>query len=147
MNKHTVIAALATIACSAAMAQAPAPVTARPAAEVAPIASGGPAAAAAQNKVEQRTYQSTQVPMDPAKGDGRGAPVAEINPSAAGGKAAAKADARVNTRLMDSNGDGMVSRQEWDTYHANAWNTMQPGHSGVSTADIDRINRMPTTTH
>ncbi len=145
MQKQTVLAALATIACSAALAQAPAPVTARPAAEVSPIASGGPAAANAQNRVDQRTYQNAKAPADPAKGDGRGAPAAEINPSAAGGKAAAKADARVNARLMDTNGDGMVSRAEWDAYHANAWNQMQPTNAGVSTADIDRLNRTSMT--
>ncbi len=145
MQKQTVLAALATLACTAALAQAPAPVTARPAAEVSPTASGGPAAAAAQNRVDQRTQQNAKAPADPAKGDGRGAPAAEINPSAAGGKAAAKADARVNARLMDSNGDGMVSRAEWDAYHANAWNQMQPTNAGVSTADIDRLNRTSMT--
>ena len=145
MQKHTVIAALATLACSAALAQAPAPVTSRPAAEVSPIASGGPAASNAQNKVDQRAYQNPQAPANPAKGDGRSAPVAEINPSAAGGKAAANADARVNARLMDTNGDGMVSRQEWDVYHTNAWNRMQPGGTGVSTAEVDRLNRTSMT--
>lgn len=148
MQKHTVVAALAALACTAALAQAPAGNAARPPSEVNPAASGGPAAASAQNKVDQRASHSAATPMDPAKGDGRGAPVAEINPSASGGKAAAKADARVNARLMDTNGDGMVSRQEWDTYHANAWNSMKPSNAGVSTADIDKINRTPaTSTH
>ena len=71
--------------------------------------------------------------------------MAEINPSAAGGKAAAKADMRVNARLMDTNGDGMVSRAEWDAHHAQAWNQMQPTNTGVSTADIDKLNRTPAT--
>ncbi|CAN7437418.1 hypothetical protein ASF11_02275 [Acidovorax sp. Leaf76] len=145
MQKHTVIAALATLACTAALAQAPnAP---RPPSEVNPAASGGPAAANAQNKADDRAARSTAMPANPAAGDGRGAPVAEINPSASGGKAAAKADARVNARLMDTNGDGMVSRAEWDAYHTTSWNNMKPTGSGVSTADIDRMNRMPTTTH
>ncbi|MFY3383516.1 hypothetical protein [Paracidovorax sp. MALMAid1276] len=145
MVKHTLIAALATVACSAALAQAPAPVTARPAAEVSPIKSGGAAAAAAQANVDQRAAQSMATPANPAKGDGKAAPVAEINPSAAGGKAAAHADARVNARLMDSNGDGMVSRAEWDAYHTSAWNKLQPTAAGVSTADIDRLNRTSMT--
>lgn len=147
MQKNTVIAAFAALACTAALAQAPAGNTARPPSEVNPAASGGPAAANAQNKADQRATHSTAAPMDPAKGDGRGAPVAEINPSASGGKAAAKADARVNARLMDTNGDGMVSRQEWDTYHANAWNSMKPGAAGVSTADLDKYNRNPSMVH
>ena len=132
-------------ACTAALAQAPANVTARPPAEVNPTASGGAAAANAQNKVDMRSSQSSAAPANPTAGDGRAAPVAEINPSAAGGKAAATAQTRVNARLMDSNGDGMVSRKEWDTYHANAWNTLQPTNTGVSTADIDKLNRTPMT--
>ena len=145
MRKQTLVAALATLACTAALAQAPAATNARPPSEVNPTASGGPAAANAQNRADTRAGTSAAAPMDPAKGDGRGAPVAEINPSASGGKAAAKADARVNARLMDTNSDGMVSRQEWDTYHSSAWNSMKPTGSGVSTADVDRMNRMPTT--
>jgi len=145
MQKQTVVAALAALACTAALAQAPATNTARPPSEVNPAASGGPAAANAQNKADNRASQSTAVPANPAKGDGRGAPVAEINPSASGGKAAAKAETRVNARLMDSNGDGMVSRQEWDTYHANAWNNLKPSNTGVSTADIDKLNRSTAT--
>ena len=116
MQKQTVLAALAAFACTAALAQAPANNTARPPSEVNPTASGGVAASAAQNKVDQRASRSTAAPADPAAGKGRAAPVAEINPSAAGGKAAAKADMRVNARLMDTNGDGMVSRAEWDAY-------------------------------
>ena len=116
MQKQTVLAALAAFACTAALAQAPANNTARPPSEVNPTASGGVAASAAQNKVDQRASRSTAAPADPGAGNGRAAPVAEINPSAAGGKAAAKADMRVNARLMDTNGDGMVSRAEWDAY-------------------------------
>lgn len=145
MTKHTVVAAFAALACTAALAQAPASHTNRPPSEVSPTASGGPAAAAAQNKVEHRSTHSSSAPADPATGPGRTAPVAEINPSAAGGRAAANADMRVNARLMDTNGDGMVSRQEWDTYHAQAWSGMNPTQAGVSTADIDRYNRTPKT--
>jgi len=56
----------------------------------------------------------------------------------------ARAATRVNAKLMDTNGDGVVSRAEWDTYHANAWTDMKPTGAGVSTADIDRMNRMHT---
>ena len=145
MQKQTVLAALAAFACTAALAQAPANNTARPPSEVNPTASGGVAASAAQNKVDQRASRSAAAPADPAAGNGRAAPVAEINPSAAGGKAAAKADMRVNARLMDTHGDGMVSLAEWDAYHAQAWNQMQPTNTGVSTADIDKLNRTSAT--
>lgn len=145
MHKQTVISALAALACTAALAQAPANTGTRPPSEVNPVASGGAAAANAQNKVETRSSHSSAAPANPAAGDGRGAPPAEINPSASGGKAAAKADMRVNARLMDTNRDGMVSRQEWDTYHSSAWSAMNPGNTGVSTADIDKLNRTPAT--
>ncbi|MFO1232836.1 MAG: hypothetical protein U1E57_06475 [Paenacidovorax caeni] len=46
---------------------------------------------------------------------------------------------------MDTNGDGMVSRAEWDAYHAQARNQMQPTNTGVSTANIDKLNRTPAT--
>lgn len=145
MQKQTVFATLATLACTAALAQAPANVNARPPAEVNPTASGGAAAVNAQNKADMRTSQSSTAPANPVAGNGRAAPVAEINPTAAGGKAAATAQTRVNARLMDSNSDGMVSRQEWDAYHATAWNAMKPTNTGVSTADIDKLNRTPMT--
>lgn len=144
-KKQTILAALAAVACTAALAQAPATGSTRPPSEVNPTASGGAAAANAQNKVDNRTSQSTTAPVNPAAGSGKAAPVAEINPSASGGKAAAKAEMKVNARLMDANNDGMVSRQEWDAYHANAWTSMKPTNTGVSTADIDKNNRTPLT--
>jgi hypothetical protein len=145
MQKQNIVVALAALACTAALAQAPLGNASRPPSEVSPSAAGGPAAASAQNKADQRSSQSTAAPMNPAKGDGRGQPAAEINPNASGGKAAAKADERVHSRLMDTNRDGMVSRQEWDTYHAQAWSNLQPTNAGVSTADIDKMNRTPQT--
>jgi hypothetical protein len=145
MQKQSVVAALAALACTAALAQAPVSNTARPPSEVSPTAAGGPAAANAQRKVDDRASRSTTAPADPATGPGRTTPVSEINPNASGGKAAARADVRVNARLMDTNGDGMVSRAEWDAYHVNAWNSLSPAASGVSTADLDRLNRTPTT--
>ena len=70
MQKQTILAALATLACTAALAQAPANVTARPPAEVNPTASGGAAAANAQNKVDMRSSQSSAAPANPTAGDG-----------------------------------------------------------------------------
>ena len=147
MQKQSVLAALAALACTAALAQTPAGVGSRPPAEVNPIASGGPAAAAAQDKADARAAHSNGTPKDPTAGAGRSQPPAEINPSASGGKAAKKAQSRVNARLMDTNGDGMVSREEWDAYHNNLWTSMKPGNQGVSSADLDRMNRTPKTRH
>lgn len=148
-QKQRILATLAALACTAALAQAPAGNATRPPAEVNPAASGGPAAVNAQNKADQRSSHSAAAPADPVKGDGRSnTPPAEINPIASGGKAAAQADARVNLRLMDTNRDGKVSRQEWDTYHNQAWNNLQSTNTGETTAELDKLNRTPkTTTH
>ena len=145
MHRSTLVAALATLACTAALAQAPVSPNTRPPSEVAPAASGGPAAVRAQNKVDDRAARSAATPADATAGPGvRTAPVAEIDPTRSGGKAAVRAETRVNAKLMDTNGDGVVSRAEWDTYHANAWTGMKPTGAGGSTADMDRMNRMHT---
>ena len=81
MQKQTVLAALAAFACTAALAQAPANNTARPPSEVNPTASGGVAASAAQNKVDQRASRSTAAPADPAAGNGRAAPWQRSTPA------------------------------------------------------------------
>jgi hypothetical protein len=143
MRKQFVLTALAALACSAALAQAPAGAT--PPSEINPAGSGGAPAAKAQNKVENRATQSNKHPASQVSGDGKSAPVAEINPNASGGKPARRASMRVNTKLMDTNGDGVVSREEWDAYHANAWKNLNPSAAGVSTADIDKLNRTPKT--
>jgi hypothetical protein len=144
MQKQSIVATLAALACTAALAQSPAGNSPRPPSEVNPAASGGPAATQAQNKADQRSSQSAKTPMDPVKGDGRSATApAEINPNSSGGKAAAQADARVNRRLMDTNRDGMVSPEERDNYQAQALNHPQPANTGDSTADLDKLNRTP----
>ena len=145
MNKQSVFAVFAAVACTAALAQAPAATLTKPPSEVNPVASGGAAAASAQNKVDNRASQSSATPPSQTGGYGNSKPSAEMNPSASGGKAAETAEMRVDTRLMDSNKDGMVSRAEWDAYHTNMWSSMKPKNAGVSTADIDKLNRTPKT--
>jgi len=142
-TKHTFMASLAVLACSAALAQAPAGVAKTPPAEVNPSASGGAAAANAQNRVDNKKANSSAAVANPAAGMGKTAAPAEIDATAAGGKAAANAEKKTNARLMDANGDNMVSRDEWDRYHANAWSGMQSTAKNglVSTADIDAANR------
>lgn len=142
-TKHTLIATLAILACGAALAQAPAGTGKTPPSEVNPSASGGAAATNAQNKVDNKKANSSAAVANPAAGMGKGAPVAEIDATASGGKAATNADKKTNARLMDANGDGMVSREEWDRYHADAWSGMQSTAKNglVSTADIDAANR------
>lgn len=145
MRKQFAITALAALACSAALAQSPAGTGATPPSEINPAASGGSPAVKAQSKVENRLTQSDKHPSSQVAGDGKSAPVAEINPNASGGKPARRASMRVDAKLMDTNGDGTVSREEWDAYHANAWKNLNPSAAGVSSADIDKLNRTPKT--
>ncbi|MEJ5992162.1 hypothetical protein WG902_19325 [Ramlibacter sp. PS3R-8] len=98
----------AAIACGAVLAQAPAGTT-RPANQLDPNASGGKAQANAAVKNDART----------------------------GGNSASAGTTANQTMTMDVNGDGMISRQEWDTYHGKTWSTMKPNKQGmVPWADV-----------
>ena len=107
-----------------------------------PAASGGAAAANSQNKVETRKDQSNVAAPSQTGGYGKSAPVAELNPSASGGKAAATAGMRVVLLRVYMYCFVMFSAAEWNAYHTNAWKSMKPGAKGVSTADMDKLNRM-----
>lgn len=144
MRKQLTITALTLLASVTVFAQTPSTTT-RPPSEINPVLSGGPAAAKAQANVEERINHSNQHPKDPTAGAGKSTPPAEINPTASGGKSASRAQRKVNTRLMDTNGDGTVSREEWDAYHDNAWKNLNPSAAGVSSADLDRLNRTSKT--
>lgn len=129
MKKQSLILTLGALACSAAFAQAPAGVVTTPSPQSDPNAAGGKSATKAETKVETRkAVGSTLSAPDPVAGTGGAAASEKINPSASGGKAAARAEMKVDARVqksMDANGDGMVSRSEWDSYHAGLWSSMK----------------------
>ena len=77
-----------------------------------------------------------------------GAVLAQSSPavqadSNAVGKAEKAADAKVDARkglnptatmgnkAMDTNGDGMISRKEWDAYHGRTWDSMKADKKGM----------------
>jgi hypothetical protein len=74
----------------------------------------------------------------------------ETKPEAAGGKAAAKAEGKTEAKKgetstmgagptkMDANGDGSVTKAEWDAYNSAVWKKMNKGGK-VSTADMDAM--------
>ena len=112
MNRSILFVAMA-LAGGAVLAQAPAAVTPRPPAEVNPNASGGKAQAKGEMNAE-------------AKG------------SKMGTQAPAVATATMGNKAMDANGDGYVSRKEWDAYHGRMWGTMKPNKKGmVPWADVE----------
>ena len=145
MKKHSLVLALASLACSAAFAQAPPGVVANPSANSNPNASGGtPAAKAEMNVDSKKAAGSTLSAPNPVAGMGGAAPTQQVNPSASGGMPQAKADMKVNARTnanamgsMDTNGDGMVSKREWDRYHSGMWGKMKTKNGMMSMSDME----------
>ena len=110
--KFVFAALAAALACSAAFAQAPATSPARPSQESNPNASGGKAQAKGEMNAE-------------AKGKGTGASVS------------AGATATMGHKAMDANGDGFVTRKEWDAYHGKMWGSMKGEKRGVPWATVE----------
>lgn len=152
MKKPSLVLTLATLACTAAFAQAPAGVVATPSAQASPTTSGGTPAAKAELKVDtKKANGSTLSAPDPVAGTGGAAASAQINPSASGGTPAAKADMKVDAKLnntamnsMDTNGDGMVSSREWNRYQTAMWKSMKPAKNGmVPMTDVEMMMGTP----
>ena len=130
MKKVLMTTAL-TLACVAAFAQTPA--NPAKAVEQGAVPTAPKTAAAADAKVDARKAANpgadgTMVKQTPVTGE-----------VPAGSKTAAnKAQMNVETRdlrAMDTNGDGMISRKEYDDYHAKMWKGMKPGRAGVPGSD------------
>jgi hypothetical protein len=111
--KRSILFLAMALAGGAVLAQAPASVTPRPPAEVNPNASGGKAQAKGEMNAQAKGANS-------------------------GMSASAGATATMGNKAMDANGDGFVSRQEWDAYHGRMWGTMKPNKKGmVPWADVE----------
>lgn len=156
MKKLLLITAMA-LAAGTAFAQAPAGTLSKPPAANDPLGASGKAGANAQMNVDGRTAASPKAPTDPAtQGSGNAAPPSQINPAAATGTAGANAQAKVDARTagmpmtagdaatkgaamqaMDANGDGMISRREYDRHHAMMWKQMKPTKNMVPKADYE----------
>ncbi len=114
--KNSIILATATLACAAAFAQAPPGVIARPSQETNPITSGGAPAAKAQMKTDAK---KGEMPMASGMGG--------TNSMGMGMKG------------MDANGDGMVSKKEWQAHHNRMWGKMKSKNGMVPMADIEAM--------
>ena len=123
--KQTLILAAATLACTAAFAQAPPGVVARPSQETNPTASGGTPAAKAEMKVDAK---KAAMPM--AGG--------AATPMAAGGSTAT-----MGMKAMDANGDGMISKKEWDSYHSSMWGRMKSKKGMMPMAEVEAMMKGP----
>jgi hypothetical protein len=71
-------------------------------------------------------------------------PPSEVDATKSGGKAAEKAEMKTDAKkgagmkAMDTNGDGMVSKAEWDAYHAGTWGKFNQKNGMVSMMDIEK---------
>ena len=111
--KQTLILAAAALACTAAFAQAPPGVVTRPSQETNPLAAGGAPASKADMKVDAK---KAAMPM------------------AAGGSTAS-----MGMKAMDTNGDGMISKKEWDSYHSGMWSRMKAKNGMMPIADVEAM--------
>ena len=117
--KQKLLLALAALACSAAFAQAPPGTVARPSQESNPTASGGAPSGKAQMKVDaKKGMAGDSGAAMPMAGGGNSMPMAT-----GGGMGMGMG---MDMKAMDTNGDGMISKKEWDSYHSMMWSKMKP---------------------
>ena len=133
--KQALIFAIAALSIGTSFAQAPPGTVSRPSQETNPTASGGAPAAKAQMKVDEK---KGTMPMA-----GGGAPMAAGSmPMAAGVSGGMGMGLGMGMmKSMDTNGDGMISKKEWDSHHAAMWGKMKPkmNKGMVPMADIEAM--------
>ncbi len=138
--KQLLIATAVALACSAALAQTPStPANPAKAVEQGAVPTAPRTAAAAEAKVDARQGAnpgaSATTAANPAKAVEQGAV-----PTTS--RTASKAEMNVEKRdmaAMDTNGDGMISRKEYDAYHGNMWKKMTLKNGMAMQADVQMM--------
>ena len=138
--KQLLIATAVALACSAALAQTPASPVRPSQVEQGAVPISPKTAAAAEAKVDARKSANpgadgTMVKQTPVTGE------VPAGSKTAAAKGEMNADARKggDSKLkmaMDTNGDGMISRKEYDAYHAVMWKGMKHHRGMVSEVDV-----------
>lgn len=138
--KQLFIATAVALACGAALAQTPA--TKAVEQNAVPTAPRTAAAAEAKEDARQKANPSASTNTGTNKAPETGAVVTN-------GKAMAKGEMNADARragdssdmkmVMDTNGDGMISRKEYDAYHANMWKSMKANKGMVPQADMQKM--------
>ncbi|MBI2771606.1 MAG: hypothetical protein HYX47_18420 [Burkholderiales bacterium] len=110
--KQLSLAALLAFAAATALAQAPAPVTTpgRTAQEANANKSGGMPAAKAEAKKDGTAMGASGTPVMSAR-----------------------------MKAMDTNGDGMISADEYNAYHSGMWKKMKLKNGMASVADVEAM--------
>ena len=137
--KQLLIATAVALACSAALAQTPANPAKAVEQGAVPTAPKTAAAAEAKEDARQKANPGAGINTGTNKAPETGAVVTT-------GKAATKGEMNADARragdssdmkmVMDTNGDGMISRKEYDAYHANMWKSMKANKGMVPQADM-----------
>ena len=117
--KQQLILAAAALLCTATFAQAPPGVVARPSQETNPAAS--PAASPAAKAEMKVDAKKGAMPMGPG--------------------ASTSGTASMGMKAMDTNGDGMISKKEWDAYHSSMWSRMKSKKGMMPMADVEAMKR------
>lgn len=136
MKKVLMTTAL-TLACVAAFAQTPA--NPAKAVEQGAVPTAPKTAAAADAKVDARKAANpgadgTMVKQTPVTGE------VPAGSKTAANKAEMNVEAR-DLRAMDTNGDGMISRKEYDAYHSAMWKQMKAKKDMVSMDEMLKRGR------
>lgn len=79
---------------------------------------------------------------NPGAGPAMGCKVPETGAVVTHSKAQGKAEMNVDNRnmaAMDTNGDGMISRMEYDAYHNNMWKKMSLKNGMATQADVQMM--------
>ena len=125
MMKQSIFLATCALACSAALAQAPA----------SPASPSSPAATDSMPPAGAGMKPGADMPMGaggPGKGKGMGMGM---------GMGMGGMHMGMDMKAMDTNGDGMISKKEWDSYHAMMWSKMKPKmkHGMMPMADMEAM--------
>ena len=139
--KQLFIATAVALACSAALAQTPANPAKAVEQGAVPTAPRTAAAAEAKEDARQKANPGAGTSTGTNKAPETGAVVTT-------GKAAGKAEMNVEKRkaegaammaAMDTNGDGMISRKEYDAYHGSMWKKMKLKNGMAPQADVQTM--------
>ena len=75
--------------------------------------------------------------QDPDMPSGKAQAKGEMNAQAKGSKDGTLGVTKAGTPAMDLNGDGMITRKEWDAYHGTRWSRFRANKQGmVPWADV-----------
>lgn len=134
------------LSCVAALAQTPAsPPTPGKPAESGAVPISPKAAAAAEKNEDARQAARPNATVTQTK------KVPETGAVPTNDKSAAAAESKVDARksessammaAMDTNGDGMISRKEYDSYHGSIWKKMKLKNGLASPSDMETTLKM-----